>query len=42
VADLLSVADGTIVGTFLKRDGRLGNPVDPDRVKRLVEAARGG
>ncbi len=41
VADLLSVADGAIVGTFLKRDGRLGNPVDPDRVKRLVEAARG-
>ena len=40
VADLLSVADGAIVGTFLKRDGRLGNPVDPDRVRRLVEAAR--
>ncbi len=39
VADLLSVADGAIVGTFLKRDGRLGNPVDADRVKRLVEAA---
>ncbi len=39
VADLLSVADGVIVGTFLKRDGRLGNPVDADRVKRLVEAA---
>ena len=42
VSELLSVADGAIVGTFLKRDGRLGNPVDPDRVKRLVEAARGG
>ena len=41
VAELLSVADGAIVGTFLKRDGRLGNPVDPDRVKRLVEAAHG-
>ena len=40
VAELLSVADGAIVGTFLKRDGRLGNPVDPERVKRLVEAAR--
>ncbi|MCI0549187.1 MAG: BtpA/SgcQ family protein [Candidatus Rokubacteria bacterium] len=39
VAELLSVADGAIVGTFLKRDGRLGNPVDPDRVKLLVEAA---
>jgi len=40
VAELLSVANGAIVGTFLKRDGRLGNPVDPERVKRLVEAAR--
>ena len=37
---LLSVADGAIVGTFLKRDGKLANPVDPDRVRRLVEAAR--
>ncbi|MBI4240236.1 MAG: BtpA/SgcQ family protein [Candidatus Rokubacteria bacterium] len=40
VAELLSVADGAIVGTWLKRDGRLGNPVDPERVKRFVEAAR--
>ncbi len=40
VADLLAVADGAIVGTSLKREGRLGNPVDPERVKRLVEAAR--
>lgn len=40
VAELLAVADGAIVGTFLKRDGRLANPVDPDRVKQLVEAAR--
>ena len=39
---LLSVADGAIVGTFLKRDGKLANPVDPDRVRRLVEAARAG
>lgn len=40
VVDLFSVADGAIVGTALKRDGRLDNPVDPERVKRLVEAAR--
>ena len=40
-AELLSIADGAIVGTSLKRDGRLGNPVDPERVTRLVEAARG-
>ena len=39
-AELLSVADGLIVGTAVKRDGVLANPVDPRRVKRLVEAAR--
>jgi len=41
VAELLSVADGVIVGTWLKREGRVGNPVDLDRVRRLVDAARG-
>jgi hypothetical protein len=41
VADLLSVADAVIVGTFLKRDGDVRNPVDPERVRRLVAAARG-
>lgn len=40
VAELLSVADGAIVGTSLKRDGRLWNPVDRERADRLVEAAR--
>src|SRR5215467_11212743 len=37
-AELLSMADGLIVGTALKRDGVLANPVDPRRVRRLVEA----
>jgi len=41
VAELLSIADGVIVGTSLKRDGRLANPVDVERVRRLVTAARG-
>jgi len=40
-AELLSMADGLIDGTALKRDGVLANPVDPRRVRRLVEAARG-
>jgi len=31
-------ADGAIVGTSIKIDGRLEAPVDPDRVKRLVAA----
>jgi membrane complex biogenesis BtpA family protein len=34
--DLLPLADGAIVGTFLKRDGRVENPVDPARVARLA------
>ena len=41
VGELLSVADGVIVGTWLKREGRVGNPVDPARVRQLVDAARG-
>lgn len=34
---LLAQADGAIVGTSLKRDGIVSNPIDPDRVKRLAE-----
>jgi membrane complex biogenesis BtpA family protein len=37
VAAFLGVADGAIVGTSLKVDGRCENPVDVDRVRRLVE-----
>ena len=33
-------ADGLIVGTSLKFDGRVSNPVDPQRVRSLVEAMR--
>jgi membrane complex biogenesis BtpA family protein len=40
VGPLLSLADGVIVGTWLKRDGRTANPVDPDRVRALARAAR--
>jgi predicted TIM-barrel enzyme len=31
-------ADGFIVGTFLKKDGRWTEPVDPIRVERLMSA----
>ena len=34
---LLAEADGAIVGTSLKRDGVVSNPIDPERVKRLAE-----
>ena len=41
VAELLSVAEGVIVGTFVKREGSVRQPVDSERVRRLVAAARG-
>ena len=40
-AELLSVADALIVGTSLKRDGDVSNPVDPARVRRLLDAVGG-
>jgi uncharacterized protein len=41
-ADYLDSSDGLIVGTWLKRDGRAANPVDPQRVRMLIERlARG-
>jgi len=36
--ELLSLADALIVGTSLKRDGDVSKPVDPARVRRLVDA----
>jgi membrane complex biogenesis BtpA family protein len=38
VPALFSVADGAIVGQWLKHDGRWWNPVDPRRVGRLMDA----
>jgi hypothetical protein len=43
-AGLLEHADGAIVGTWLKRAGRIDEPVDPERVtlvRRALDAARG-
>lgn len=40
-AELLSEADGAIVGTSLKRDGIVSNPIDPESVKRMSEVFRG-
>jgi membrane complex biogenesis BtpA family protein len=37
-ADTFADADGAIVGTSIKIDGRVEAPVDPDRVARLVAA----
>ena len=40
VKDYLRFADGVIVGSSLKRAGKLANPVDPKRVAALVKAMR--
>lgn len=41
IGPLLTLADGVIVGTWLKRDGRTANPIDPARVAALARAAGG-
>jgi membrane complex biogenesis BtpA family protein len=40
IAELLSVADGVIVGTSVKRSGDVRLPVERARVEKLVAAAR--
>ncbi|CAA9564618.1 MAG: photosystem I assembly BtpA [uncultured Thermomicrobiales bacterium] len=40
VAEVLTIADGCIVGTALKVDGVTWNAVDPARVRELMDAAR--
>ena len=37
VEEILSIADGCVVGTHLKHDGITWNPVDRDRVKRFMD-----
>ena len=38
--ELWKHADGFIVGTWIKRDGKVGNEVSLDRAKKLVELAK--
>jgi membrane complex biogenesis BtpA family protein len=40
VRDYLPVVDGVLVGTWLKTDGQVANPVDLNRVKQVVAAAQ--
>lgn len=39
IGELLKIADGVIVGTSLKRDGHVHEPVDGARARALIEAA---
>ncbi len=41
IPGLLEYADGIIVGTACKEEGLVSAPVDPERVRRIVEAAVG-
>lgn len=38
ITSFLQYADGVIVGSSLKKDGVMENPVDPERVRRFVQA----
>lgn len=40
IAQYFKYADGCVVGSDLKRDGYTWNEVDPERVKRFIDAAR--
>lgn len=40
IRELLSIADGAIIGTAIKQDGRTTGPVDPERARAFVQAAR--
>ncbi|MFN7471120.1 MAG: BtpA/SgcQ family protein [Roseiflexaceae bacterium] len=41
IAAFMSVADAVIVGSSIKQGGAIAEPVDVERVKRFVDAARG-
>ncbi|GAB4449271.1 MAG: BtpA/SgcQ family protein [Chloroflexi bacterium OHK40] len=41
IGPFMEVADGVIVGSSIKVDGEIANPVDRARVRRFVRAARG-
>ena len=37
IEKILKVADGCVVGTTFKKDGKFENQVEPDRVKKFME-----
>ena len=40
VEAMLRYADGAIIGTYFKKNGVISNPVDPMRVRKLMEIVR--
>lgn len=41
IRDYAALADGLIVGSYVKRDGYWANPLDPDRIRRLMDVLPG-
>jgi uncharacterized protein len=41
VKDIMKYADGSIIGTYFKKGGDINNPVDLNRVQKMVEIVRG-
>jgi predicted TIM-barrel enzyme len=42
IAAFMGIADGVIVGSSIKEGGVCENPVDLERIRRFVAAARNG
>jgi membrane complex biogenesis BtpA family protein len=40
VSEMFSIADGAIIGSWLKKDGKLANPVDVNRVKQFMDVVK--
>lgn len=40
IKEILETADGCVVGTGIKADGKFENPIDPDRTRILMANAR--
>jgi hypothetical protein len=40
IKEFLKIADGAIVGSSLKVDGKTWNPVDPQRVKAFMKQVK--
>jgi membrane complex biogenesis BtpA family protein len=39
-ADVFEVCDGVIVGSYIRKNGRAGNEIDPDRARKLADIRR--
>lgn len=42
INEIFSVADGAIVGSYFKKDGKLQNPVDVERVRHFMQSRKAG